>query len=97
MVVVTPLRREPPKAEPEIAKRPSAPPHLSPDARAVWRRSVRAMPTWAPAFAESLSLYAELRAQFDRDPAAITSTKLVTLRLLARDLGLSPGTVGLAH
>jgi len=97
-MVVTPLRREPPKAEPEIeAKRPSAPPHLSPEARAVWRRSVRAMPTWTSAFAESLSLYAELRAQFDRDPAAMTSTKLVTLRLLARDLGLSPGTVGLAH
>jgi hypothetical protein len=32
----------------------------------------------------------------DRDPAAFPTTKLVTLRLLARDLGLSPGTHALS-
>jgi hypothetical protein len=31
---------------------------------------------------------AELRAEFDRAPATFSATKLVTLRLLARDLVL---------
>jgi phage terminase small subunit len=66
----------------------------------VWRRTVRQMiagKTWQPEFAELLGMYCELRAAFDRDPLAFSPTRTVTLRLLARDLGLSPGTLALSR
>jgi hypothetical protein len=53
------------------------------------------MPKWKPAFSELLSLYAALRADFDRDSTSFSPTRLVSLRLLTRDLGLSPGTFDL--
>jgi hypothetical protein len=43
---------------------------------------------WQPGLAESLGLQCELRAVFDREPASFSATKLVTLRLLGRDLKL---------
>jgi hypothetical protein len=50
------------------------------------------MPAWRPAFSELLAFYCTERAIYDVGPAGYSATKATTLRLLARDLGLSPGT-----
>ena len=46
--------------------------------------------TWRSCFESTLATYVELLSLFLADPKGFGSTKLVTLRLLGADLGLTP-------
>ena len=91
------LRREPEEPAPEPVVVPEPPDWLPPTAVEVWERSVQAMiqeRIWRPCFEPTVAMFASLYAQFTEMPGAFSATKLVQLRLLAGDLGLSPSTIG---
>ncbi len=85
--------QDPPvKAEP-AQKPPAAPAWLSAEAAEHWDEIVKEMiseRTWRASFTSTLGNYCALFAVFLQGPAAFSPTKLVTLRLLGADLGLSP-------
>jgi phage terminase small subunit len=75
---------------------PEAPDWLSPTAGEVWNETSRLMiveRTWRQVFASTLAVYSTLYSQFTETPDTFSATKLVQLRLLAGDLGLSPATI----
>ena len=79
------------------AKAPRSPQWLPEDAAKLWRRTVRTMidaGTWHPAFADTLSTYVVLEAQFRADIEGFKITRMVQKRLLAADLGLNPSNFG---
>lgn len=72
---------------------PSASAWLSAEARPHWESLAKEMQSermWRSCFTTTLAVYCELLAVFLKAPEAFTSTKLVQLRLLSGDLGLSP-------
>ena len=75
---------------PEI---PEPPVWLPLSAHDVWQDTVRCMitdGTWRPRFARTVAMYATLYDDFQQNGGQIAATRLVTLRLLGADLGLSP-------
>ena len=91
------LRRKPEEPAPEPVVVPEPPDWLPPTAVEVWERSVQAMiqeRIWRPCFEPTVAIFASLYAQFTEIPGTFSATKLVQLRLLAGDLGLSPSTIG---
>ena len=94
-VVDSAKRRTTTSAEPS-QRAPSPPAWLPPEARPVWKRTVKQMiqeRTWRTCFEATLGIFSTLFAQFQQDPQGFSPTKTVQLRLLAGDLGLSPATV----
>ena len=74
-------------------KPPAAPSWLTVGAAERWDAIVKEMlaeRTWRPCFESTLATYVELLSLFLADPNGFGSTKLVTLRLLGADLGLTP-------
>ena len=74
---------------------PAPPPWLSANARAHWNAVAAQMQSeglWRPVFERTLATYVELLSLFFADPQEFGSTKLVTLRLLGADLGLTPSS-----
>ena len=81
-----------PPAEPP-PKPPAAPAWLTPEAAEHWNEIVKEMiaeKTWRASFTSTLGNYVSLFAVFLQDSEVFSPTKLVTLRLLGADLGLSP-------
>ena len=83
-------------AKPETAKQPKTPPppkYLEAEARLLWRRIVREMIEaghWKGLYTPTLGVYVSLLADFHENPGGFGASKLVQLRLLQGDLGLSP-------
>lgn len=72
---------------------PRAPRWLNPEARKYWREisgELQQDKIWRPIYASTLASYCILLAAFVADPDHFSATKLVILRLLGGDLGLSP-------
>ncbi len=72
---------------------PPVPSWLTIDAAPHWNAIATQMVaerTWRSCFESTLATYVELLSLFLADPKGFGSTKLVTLRLLGADLGLTP-------
>jgi len=72
---------------------PPVPSWLTSDAAPHWEMIAAQMVTertWRPCCVPTLATYCELFSLFLTDPKGFGSTKLVTLRLLGADLGLTP-------
>ena len=93
--------RLPDESPQDVAKRqaeatpkpPAAPSWLTVGAAERWDAIVKEMlaeRTWRPCFESTLATYVELLSLFLADSQGFASTKLVTLRLLGADLGLTP-------
>ncbi len=78
----------------DVSEAPSpVPSWLTIDAAPHWEKVAAQMVaerTWRSCFESTLATYVELLSLFLADPKGFGSTKLVTLRLLGADLGLTP-------
>ena len=85
--------RHDPKPSPIPTGTPDKPAWLSPEASAEWDHAVAILePTgWlCPTDQDSLALYAELYANFKKDPASVTAAQVTQIRLLMGELGMTP-------
>ena len=72
---------------------PEPPVDLSPSAAIHYRRIARQMQaagSWSGTFEVTLAVFSALLAEFHEEGPNFSATKLVQLRLLAGDLGLTP-------
>ena len=87
---------DPVREERQRARKATVPPppeYLSDDAGLHWSRIVREMVasgTWSPLYETTLVTYCLLLAEFHEKGPNFGASKLIQLRLLSGDLGLSP-------